>query len=142
MTCSPSSAHLSSTRLICHSKKAVHKKQEPAPAAGMLFYANSGLLKFTCVVDFFSRETSTAHYNFCFQKWKYFLVLHTQSIVLRALIVEVSFLSRYNSNSNIFLQMNGAPKIIPPTYYPIHKDWCLKSKIYLFTYPGFLLLYN
>ena len=75
----------------------MHKEQQqqPAPIAGMLFYASSGLLKFTYVVDFFSRETSSAHYNFCLQKWTYFLVLDTQGIVLRALIQEVSFLSRY-----------------------------------------------
>ena len=35
-------------------KKAVHKEQQQsAPAAGMLLYASSGLLKFIYVVDFF-----------------------------------------------------------------------------------------
>ena len=76
-------------------KKAVHKEHQPAPAADMLFYASSSLLKFTYVVDFFSRETRSAHYNFCLQKWTYFLVLDTQGIILRALIQEVNFLSCY-----------------------------------------------
>ena len=80
------------------SQKAVHKEQQQlAPAAGMLFYASSGLLKFTCEVDFFSRETRLAHYNFCLQKWTYFLVLDMQGIVLHTLIQEVSFLSRYKN---------------------------------------------
>ena len=61
----------------------------------MLFYASSGLLKFTCVVDSFSQETRLAHCNFCLQKWTYFLVLDAQVIVLRTLIQVVSFLSRY-----------------------------------------------
>ena len=95
-TSCPSLVHLWSTHLFCQSKKTVHKEQQsPAPAVGMLFYASSGLLRFTFVVDFFLWETRLAHYNFCLQKWTYFLVLDTQGIVLRALIQEVSFLSRY-----------------------------------------------
>ena len=55
------------------------------------------------MVDFFSRETRSDHYNFCLQKWTYFPVIDKQGIVLRALTQEVSFLSHYtnpNLNSN------------------------------------------
>ena len=96
MTSCPSSVHLWSTRSFSQSvRKAVCKEQQLAPAAGMLFYANSGPLKFTCVVDFFLQKTRSAHYNFCLQKWTYFRLLDTQGIVLCTLIQEVSFLSRY-----------------------------------------------
>ena len=39
----------------------------------------------------------SAHYNFCLQKWTYFLLFDKQVIVLRALIQEVSFFSSYTS---------------------------------------------
>ena len=42
-----------------------------------------------------SWETSSVHNNLCLQKWTYFLLLDKQGIVLRALIQEVSFYSRY-----------------------------------------------
>ena len=83
-------------RSVSQSKKQSVKNNNPAPAAGMLFYASSGIEKFTCEVDFFSWEAGSTHY-FCLQKWTYFLLLDKQGIVLCALIQEVSFFSRYNS---------------------------------------------
>ena len=41
----------------------------------------------------------SAHYNFCFQTWIYFLLFDKQGIVLRALIPGVSFFSRYQTMS-------------------------------------------
>ena len=76
VTSSPSSIYLWSTRSFCQSisrkKQSAKNNNHPTPAAGMLFYASSGIQKFTCEVDFFSWETSSAHYNFCLQNWTYF----------------------------------------------------------------------
>ena len=44
---------------------------------------------------FLPRETRLAHYNFCLQKWTYFLLLDKRGIDLCTLIWEVSFFSRY-----------------------------------------------
>ena len=63
----------------------------------LMRFDQGGKFLLSLQVDFFSWETWSAHYNFCLQKWTYFLLLDKQDIVLCALIKEVSFFSRYRN---------------------------------------------
>ena len=99
---SPSSVYLWSIRSpcpirsLCQSKKPTAKKNNNDHSCcwhALLCQFRHN--KFTCVVCFFSRDSRSTNYNFRLRKWTYFLLPDTQGTILRALIQEVSFFSRY-----------------------------------------------
>ena len=98
-TSSPSSVYLWSTRSFCQSvKKAVFKEQQQRCSCCW----HALLCKFRHIEIYMRsrfllvRDEIGSLYNFCLQKWTYFLLLDKQGIVLRTLIQEVSFFSHYS----------------------------------------------
>ena len=94
-TSSPSSVYLWSTcQSVSQSKKQPAKNNTTPQLLLACSFMQVPAYRNLYEVDFFLWETRSAHYNFCLQKWTYFLLLDKQGIVLCTFIQEVSFLSR------------------------------------------------